>query len=107
MRYLLTISDAEPARPLLAGLIAGGQLVCHGALAPSSATTTVVGRDGTPAIVPGPWRDGPTPRAFLVIDCDDLDGAIDIAERCGGTVEIRPVIPLAGPVDSAAGRSSA
>jgi hypothetical protein len=110
MRYLLSVLDSGPAaveRALLADLLARGALVCSGTLAPATAATTVRAGEGKRTIDPRPLSRGPAVAAFLVVDCADLDEAIAVAERCGRTVEIRPVEPGQTAVDSAAPRSSA
>jgi hypothetical protein len=67
------------------------------ALRPSSAATTIRVRDGKTLTTDGPFvetREGLA--GFYIIDCKDLDEAIEIASKIPvareGSVEIRPVI---------------
>ncbi len=89
------------------GLLRGGER-----LAPTSLATTVRVRDGQRLITDGPFVE--TKEAlggYYVIECDDLDRAIDAAARCpgaeAGALEVRPIVematPAGAPESSAAG----
>jgi hypothetical protein len=73
-----------------------GVLKVHAGLHPSDSATTVRVRDGQVLLTDGPYAEGREQVGGLaIIDCDDLDEAIDIAARhpatAWGQVEIRPV----------------
>jgi hypothetical protein len=79
-----------------ADLEASGRLVVLQRLQPTSTATTVRARDGEVVIADGPFAETKEQIAgFYVIECGDLDEAIDIASRNPaaefGTVEVRPV----------------
>jgi hypothetical protein len=64
-------------------------------LQPASTATTVRARDGKPVVTDGPFAETKEQVAgYDVIDCADLDEAIEIAGRhpvaAWGTIEIRP-----------------
>jgi hypothetical protein len=66
-------------------------------LRPVSDATTVQVRDGEVLLSDGPFAETKEQvGGFYVLDCKDLDEALDWAERCpaaqAGTIEIRPVI---------------
>lgn len=65
-------------------------------LRPTSSSTSVRVRDGGLVIADGPFAETKEQIAgFYVIDCDDLDEAIEIASKIPaarwGTIEVRPV----------------
>jgi hypothetical protein len=65
-------------------------------LRPTSSSTCVQVRDGGLVIADGPFAETKEQIAgFYVIDCDDLDDAIEIAAKIPaarwGTIEVRPV----------------
>lgn len=109
MRYLLLISaDEELAertnsaagfdsfRSWLADLQRRGVLRAHEGLHPSRAATTVRVRDGEVLLTDGPFIEGKEQIGGLaLVDCADLDEAIEIAAghpaTAIGQVEIRPV----------------
>ena len=109
MRYLLLISaDEEVAEAVTsdAGMKAFGEwlddlerrgvLQVHAGLHPSANATTVRVRDGQVLLTDGPYAEGREQVGGLaLIECADLDDAIDIAARhpatAIGQVEIRPV----------------
>ena len=73
-----------------------GVLRVHAGLHPSSNATTVRVRDGEVLLTDGPFIEGREQVGGLaLIECDDLDEAIEIAARhpatAFGHVEIRPV----------------
>jgi hypothetical protein len=70
-------------------------------LQPVSTATSVRVRDGKRLVTDGPFAETREQLGgFFLIDAKDLDEAIDIAGRIPGarvgTVEIRPVVELAG-----------
>jgi hypothetical protein len=76
-----------------AGVLRGGPR-----LGASELTTTVAVRDGRRLVTDGPFIESREQLGgVFVLDCADLDEAIDWAARCPGashgTVEIRPVEP--------------
>ncbi len=73
-----------------------GMLVSSAGLYPTSAATTLRVRDGKPLITDGPFAETKEQLGgFYVLDCKDLDEAIEIAAKlpnaATGTLEIRPV----------------
>lgn len=109
MRYLLMISadeDLVAAAPAEEGLKEfwdwfddlerRGVLKLHTGLHPSASATTVRVRDGQVLLTDGPFAEGREQVGGLaLVECADLDEAIDIAARhpatAFGQVEIRPV----------------
>jgi hypothetical protein len=109
LRYLLLISSDEEAAA--ASMAAGGfdsfpawlddlrrrgVLRAHGGLHPSPTATTVRVRDGNVLLTDGPFIEGREQvGGFAVIDCADLDEAVEIAAghpaSALGQVEIRPM----------------
>ena len=79
-----------------AGVLRGGE-----ALAPTSTATTIRVRDGQRMTTDGPFAE--TREAlggFYLLDCADLDQAIEWASRIPGAsvgaVEVRPIMELDG-----------
>jgi hypothetical protein len=75
---------------------ARGALVSRERLRPTSSSTTVRVRDEGLVVADGPFAETKEQIAgFYVIDCEDLDEAIEIASRNPGarygTIEVRPV----------------
>ena len=73
------------------GILRGGA-----GLQPSSVATTVRVREGETLVADGPFAETKDHiGGFSIIECDDLDQAIDVASRhpvaANGTIEIRPV----------------
>ncbi len=109
MRYLLMISaDEETAQKQMAegnfasfeewyaDLERRGVLEVHAGLHPSPNATTVRVRGDEVLLTDGPFIEGREQiGGFALIDCRDLDEAIEIAARhpasAFGQVEIRPV----------------
>ncbi len=109
MRYLLLISADEEhaARAMADGtfgdfgrwlddLRARGVLEVHAGLHPSPTATTVRVRDDEVLLTDGPFIEGREQvGGFAVVDCRDLDEAIEIAAghpaTAIGQVEIRPL----------------
>jgi len=74
---------------------ARGVLISRERLRPTSLSTTVRVRDGGLVIADGPFAETKEQIAgFYIVDCADLDEAIEIASRNPGarygTVEVRP-----------------
>ncbi len=87
-----------------------GHYLAAAPLQPTSTATSVQVRDGKRLVTDGPFAETREQLGgYFLIEASDLDEAIGIAAgipvaRCG-TIEIRPVIELAGlPAQSAAGR---
>lgn len=82
-----------------------GQYLAANPLHPTSMATSVRVRDGKRFVTDGPFAETHEQLGgYFLIDAKDLDQAIDIAARIPmarkGTVEIRPVIEIAGlPTD--------
>ena len=74
------------------GVVDGAQLQ------PVDTATTVRVADGETLLTDGPFMDAKEHvGGFLLVEADDLDGALDIAARIpaarmGGAVEVRPVV---------------
>jgi hypothetical protein len=110
MRYVLLVCDEEATEltseetdQRLAGFTAfqdemeaRGVLVGRERLRPTTLSTTVRVRKGDLVIADGPFAETKEQIAgFFVIECEDLDEAVEIASRIPaalyGTVEVRPV----------------
>jgi hypothetical protein len=83
--YFKAVSDA--------GLMRGGPR-----LQPSETATTVAVRDRQRLVTDGPFAEAREQLAgIFVLDCSNLDEALDWAARCQGashgTIEVRPVAP--------------
>ncbi|NJK76341.1 MAG: YciI family protein [Microcoleus sp. SU_5_6] len=114
MKYLLLIYMEENAinqtdrehcyvesAQLARELHAKGQFLSTAPLHPVAMATSVRVRDGKKLVTNGPFAETREQLGgFFLIDAKDLDGAISIAARIpgarAGTVEIRPVIEVAG-----------
>jgi hypothetical protein len=82
-------------------LDARGQYLTAAPLHPISAATIVRVRDGKPLVTDGPFAETrEVLGGFYLIDVHDLNEAISVAQRHPGarlgSVEIRPVMELAG-----------
>ena len=82
-------------------LHAQGQYIMAAPLEPTSTSRSVRVRNGRPLVTDGPFAETrEVLGGFYVIDVDDLDQAIAIAARHPGarvgTVEVRPLMELAG-----------
>ncbi len=80
---------------------ATGQYLAAAPLHPVSTATSVRVRDGKRLVTDGPFAETREQLGgYFLIDAGDLDEAIDIAGRIPGarlgTVEIRPVMEIAG-----------
>lgn len=68
----------------------------------SSAATTVRVRDGNRLITDGPYAETKEVLGgYYIIDCEDLDKALEAAARCpgavSGSIEVRPIIGMPAP----------
>jgi hypothetical protein len=91
---------AESAQ-LARDLHSSGQYVAANPLHPVSAATSVRVRNGKPLVTDGPFAETREQLGgYFLVDAKDLDEAIGIAARTPGarvgTVEIRPVMEIAG-----------
>jgi hypothetical protein len=110
MRYVLLVCDDESAEltpeeeaeryaayvACQREMEARGVLVSRERLRPTSASTTVRVHDAGLVIADGPFAETKEQIAgFYVVECADLDEAIEIAARIpaarSGTIEVRPV----------------
>jgi hypothetical protein len=114
MKYMLLIytdenawTDAERERcytestELTHELNACGQYLAAAPLQPVSTATSVRVRDGKRAVTDGPFAETREQLGgYFLIEARDLDEAIGVAGRIPGarkgTVEVRPVMELAG-----------
>jgi hypothetical protein len=114
MRYMLLIYLDEQAldeakraecyvesAQLAQDLHAKGQYLATAPLQPTSTATSVRVRNGKRLVTDGPFAETREQLGgYFLIDANDLDEAIGIAGRIPGartgTVEIRPVIEVAG-----------
>ena len=76
------------------GIYQGGE-----ALQPIATATTVRVRDGETLTTDGPFAETKDQLGgFYLVDCNDLDEAIEIAARIpdvrGGSIEVRPVMEI-------------
>jgi hypothetical protein len=84
--------DAFTTAAMEAGVHVGGE-----GLQPSSTATTVqIKEDGEPIVTDGPFAETKEQLGgYYLLDCRDLDDALDWARRMplpGGAVEVRPVM---------------
>jgi len=82
-------------------LQASGQYLAAAPLHPTSSATSVRVRDGKRLVTDGPFAETREQfGGYFLIDATDLDEAITIAGRIPGarwgTIEIRPVVEIAG-----------
>jgi hypothetical protein len=114
MKYLLLIymdenamSDTEREHcygksiQLAQDLHTNGQFLASAPLHPVATATSVQMRDGKSLVTDGPFAETREQLGgFFLVDAQDLDAAIAIATRIPaaqvGTVEIRPVVEIAG-----------
>ena len=91
----------EESTELANRLHAAGQYVAASPLQPTSTATSVRVREGKRLVTDGPFAETREQLGgYFLIDAKDLDEAIAIAARIpmarNGTVEIRPVVEIAG-----------
>jgi hypothetical protein len=110
MKYLCLVYGAEEAlrgfddAECVAydeGLRKDGYCIASEALQPVSTAATVRVRNGKVSVVDGPFAETKEQLAgFYLVDARDLNEAIQIAARIpparAGSIEVRPVRPLAG-----------
>jgi hypothetical protein len=82
-------------------LNAAGKFLAAAPLHPTSTATSVRMRDGKRLVTDGPFAETREQLGgYFLVDANDLDEAIGIAARIPGarigTVEVRPVVGLAG-----------
>lgn len=118
MKYMLLVylneqvmSDAErehcyvESAQLTQDLNSAGQYLHAGPLHPIATATSVQVRDGRRLVTDGPFAETREQLGgYYLVEANDLDEAIRIAERIPparfGTIEIRPVMEIAGlPTD--------
>jgi hypothetical protein len=117
MKYMLLIyynegALSEPEREacyvestqLAQQIKSSGQYLAANPLHPTSMATSVRVRDGKRLVTDGPFAETREQLGgYFLIDAKDLDGAIGIAARIPmarkGTVEVRPVVEIAGLPD--------
>jgi hypothetical protein len=127
VRYLALIYEEPPAEgvgadasdamlaeyaALSRDMAARGALEAGEALQPVSAATTVRVRDGHLLTTDGPFAETKEHLGgFYLLDCRDLDEAIELAARMpaarNGSVEIRPIWELSRTDEIAEGREAA
>jgi hypothetical protein len=91
----------EESAQLVQELNSSGQYLAANPLHPTSTATSVRVRDGKPLVIDGPFAETREQLGgYFLIDAKDLDEAIGIAARIPGarlgTVEVRPVMEVAG-----------
>lgn len=114
MRYLLLIYNTEPMDPQPSDATAGefeaynafttsvretGQFEAGEALQPTSTATTVRVENGRTITTDGPFAETKEQLGgFYLVDCRDIDEAIELAARIPGathgSIEIRPIWDL-------------
>jgi hypothetical protein len=123
MKYLLLIYQGENAMSeaarqhcyvestqLAHDLKARGQYLAANPLQPVATATSVRIRDGKRLVTDGPFAETREQLGgYFLVDAKDLDEAIGIAARIPGarvgTVEIRPIVEIAGlPTSDSEGR---
>jgi hypothetical protein len=93
-------------------LHAAGQYLAASPLQPTSTATSVRVRNGKPLVTDGPFAETREQLGgYFLIDAKDVDEAVAVASRIPlarlGTVEVRPIVEIAGlPVDRAPSRST-
>jgi hypothetical protein len=80
---------------------ASGKLVHAAGLEDPATATSMTVRNGVRNVVDGPFADSKEQLGgYFVIDVDNLDEALEWAERCpsslSGSVEVRPLLPPMG-----------
>jgi len=114
MKYMLlvylneqTLSDSEreqcyvKSAALARDIHKSGHYVDASPLHPTSTATSIRVRDGKRLVTDGPFAETREQLGgYYLIDANDLDEAIGIAERIPGaafgTIEIRPVLEISG-----------
>jgi hypothetical protein len=124
MRYMLLIygpevsqseaapmPDMEPWNAYTQWMIDAGIYKAGDPLAPSSAATTVRVRDGRQLTTDGPFTETKEVLGgYYIVDCPDLDGALEAAARCPGaaygSIEVRPLVDMDMPGRAGAGSAN-
>ena len=79
---------------------ATGEWLAGGAVAHPGLARTVRVRDGVRATAVGPYRDTGGLTGFWLVDCEDVDRAVEIAARLpaarAAVVEVRPLMVPSG-----------
>jgi len=117
MKYMLLVyldeqamSEAErehcyvESAQLTQDLNSSGNYIAAGPLHPTSTATSVRVRDGKRIVTDGPFAETREQLGgYYVIEANDLDDAMSIAERIPvarvGTIEIRPLLEIPGLPD--------
>lgn len=117
MRYMLLVYGDEKAwtdetreecyqesAQLARGLKSAGQYLASSPLHSVTTATSVRVRDGKRLITDGPFAETREQLGgYYLVDAKDLDEAVDIAGRIPaarlGTIEVRPVVEIAGLPD--------
>ncbi len=91
----------EESTELAHRLESKGQFMAAAPLQSTSTATTVRVRGGTPLVTDGPFAETREQLGgYFLVDAKDLDVAIEIASQIPaarwGTVEVRPVVEIAG-----------
>lgn len=114
MKYLLLIAGDESSAAAMSpeegqaimeaygvftkSIVDAGQFVAGEAVQPTTTATTVRVQNGETLATDGPFAETKEQLGgFYVVDCADLDAAIEIASRIpaasdGGAVEVRPIM---------------
>jgi hypothetical protein len=93
-------------------LHAAGQYLAASPLQSTSTATSVRVRDGKPLVIDGPFAETREQLGgYFLIEAKNVDEAVAVAARIPlarlGTVEVRPIVEIAGlPVDRASSRST-
>ncbi len=99
--------DAQPADAAQIEFQRLGVLVAGDGLYPTQTATTVRVRDGERDVTDGPFAETKEQLGgFYVLDCKDLDEAIEWAAKIPGAqtgaIEVRPAIEVEQPSEAAA-----
>ena len=92
------------------GIVRSGHFRAGAQLQPTSTATTVREKKGKPVTTDGPFVETKEQLGgYYLVDCKDLDEAISIAARIpsihvGGSIEVRPVVPMPEEMRAAAAR---
>jgi hypothetical protein len=118
MQYMLLIHDDEKAYAALSEQDLGslhqaygaystelqesGALVAGGQLQPTSSATSVRVKNGEQVVTDGPFAETKEQLGgYYLIEVDTLDDAIEWAAKIpsarSGTIEVRPLVPMAVP----------
>lgn len=108
MKFLLSVyadpvvTAAPDHADFLAAVRASGELIDCQSLADPSTSAVVRVREGAATVADGPYVKAPVLAAYYLVDCEDRDRAIELAESIPAAghdaVEVRPVM-LAGGME--------